>query len=218
MSQTGRAPLPFWLAGVVGYGYVLAVPLEPYPAHPVVKAVPLLVLSLTALRRLAGPLRYPMAAAFLAAAIGDLLLGIDRSAYLRPALFSFLVTQVLYAWVFWRYRGASGAGRRLASLEMLALLGFYALVLPAAPREMIIPVLVYSLALVAMATGAAMSAIGRLLPIGGALFFVADSLIAVNQFVWDFPFSTQVIVTLYISAQLMIAWSVLSWGSQDSPS
>lgn len=215
MLNMDKANRSLWLAAIVGYGYVLAVPLEPYPGHPLIKAIPLLILSITAWRRLVPPLRTPFAAALLASAIGDFLLGVDRSAFLKPALFSFLVTQILYAWLFWRSRTDSPSGRRLMAVEVIALLGLYTVILPALPDGMATPVIVYSMALLAMATGAAGSSIGRFLPLGGALFFVADNLIAVNQFVWPFPHSTRIIVTIYLTAQLMIVWSVFSWARQS---
>ena len=215
VPKIDNANWPIWLAGIVGYSYVIAVPLEPYPGHPIIKAIPLLVLSVTAWRRLVPPLRVPFAIALLASAVGDCLLGIDRSAFLKPALFSFLVTQMLYAWLFWRERDDPLSGRGLMVVELIALFGLYFLIIPAVPEGMIIPVIVYSTALLAMATGAAGSSIGRLLPLGGALFFVADNLIAVNQFVWPFPHSTRIIVTLYMTAQLMISWSVFAWARQN---
>ena len=81
--------------------------------------------------------------------------------------------------------------------------------LPGLPGGMVVPVMVYSLALLAMASGAAMSSIRGLLPLGGALFFVTDSLIAMNQFVASFPASTRIIVSIYTLGQLMIAYALL---------
>jgi uncharacterized membrane protein YhhN len=200
------------LAAALGLGYVLGVGFEPYPGHPVLKASPLVLLALLALLRSEPPVRHVLVVAFLASAVGDYLLGVDRVANLRPALFSFLVTQLLYAWVFWRRVSLSRSAVLLAGFEVLGLLAMWVVMLPRLPDGMAAPVMVYSLALLAMASGAAMSSVRGLLPVGGALFFVADSLIAINQFVAPFPGSTRIIVSIYTTGQLMIAYALLFGG------
>ncbi len=209
----------FWLAAVLGLGYLLGVGSEPYPGHPVLKASPLILLALVALLRGQPPVRLALVVAFLASAVGDYLLGVDRVANLRPALFSFLVTQVLYAWVFWRRISPRRPAFLLAGLEVVGLLVMWIVMLPGLPGGMVAPVMVYSFALLAMASGAAMSSVRGLLPVGGALFFVADSLIAINQFVAPFPGSTRVIVSIYTTGQLMIAHALLfgRWRRDPSP-
>lgn len=199
----------YGLAAAAGLAYILGVPGEPYPGHPVIKATPLLLLALLAFLRCPSPIRYPLLIAFLASAMGDYLLGVDRVANLRPALFSFMVTQVLYAWIFWRRIRLSRGAVLLAGLEVVGLLAMWVVMLPRLPDAMVGPVIVYSLALLAMAGGAAMSSIRGLLPLGGALFFVADSLIAINQFVSPFPDSTRIIVSIYTTGQLMIGFALL---------
>ena len=197
------------LAAVVGYGYIVAVGSEPYPLHPAVKATPLTLLALLALLRGPPPVRHLLVIAFLASAVGDYLLGVDRATNLRPALFSFLVTQLIYAWVFWRRVSFSRPAVLLAGFEALGLLAMWAVMLPKLPDGLVAPVMVYSLALLAMASDAAMSPVRGLLPLGGALFFIADSLIAINQFVAPFPGSTRIIVSIYTTGQLMIAYALL---------
>jgi uncharacterized membrane protein YhhN len=199
----------FAVAAAAGIGYVLAVGAEPYPGHPLIKSSPLVLLALLAFLRARAPVRGVLVVAFLASAVGDCLLGVDRVANLRPALFSFLVTQVLYAWVFWRRTRLSRPALILCGLEVIGLLAMWAVMLPRLPEGMVVPVIVYSLALLGMAAGAAVSSIRGLLPLGGALFFVADSLIAINQFVSPFPESTRIIVSIYTTGQLMIGYAVL---------
>ncbi len=199
----------FWLAAALGLGYVRCVGSEPYPGHPVIKATPLALLAFIALLRAEPTIRLALVVAFFASAVGDYLLGVDRVANLRPALFSFLVTQVLYAGVFWRRISMRRSGALLAGAETVGLVAMWVVLLPRLPEGMVVPVMVYSFALLVMASGAAMSAVRGLLPIGGALFFVADSLIAINQFVAPFPASTQVIVSIYTVGQLMIGYAVL---------
>jgi len=45
--------------------------------------------------------------------------------------------------------------------------------------------------------------------VGGITFLIADALIGVNRFIMTFDYSTTIIVTAYISAQLMIVWGLL---------
>jgi len=45
--------------------------------------------------------------------------------------------------------------------------------------------------------------------IGGVLFLVADALIGINRFIMPFEYSTNVIVTIYITSQLCIGWGLL---------
>lgn len=92
----------------------------------------------------------------------------------------FLVAQAFYILAFWPYRAASLLARPVAVLPYLAALT--ALVLWCAPGagNLLVPVLLYGIALGLMAVLS--TGLGKLAGCGGAVFFISDALIALRSF------------------------------------
>ena len=142
---------------------------------------------------------------------GDIFLMLPGDRFVQ-GLASFLLAHLCYIAAF-----ASSAGvrvtPRLLAPYMLYDVGLMVLLWPhLGPLAM--PVAVYGVVLVAMAWQAAERwavlrsgpALGAAL--GGVLFVLSDSIIAVNRFVAPFRASRLVIMTTYIAAQWFIARSV----------
>ena len=127
----------------------------------------------------------------------------------------FLVAQVVFVAAFWPCRDASvlsptqPARRRwLAAPYLLALV---ALVVACAPGAggLLVPVMVYGATLALMAALA--TGVNRLVALGGAIFVVSDSLIALNAFVdgWSLPGQGFWVMVTYIAAQTLIVAGVM---------
>lgn len=202
----------FILALVCGYGYVASIAFKPYEFSYALKATPVLLLALIAFLQRGSQLSNKKAAVFIIAmlgsASGDIFLDFDRSLYLKQALGSFLITQIAYLYLFLPMRDMSTSRRWFfPPLILMTLVLLYQFSLTAG--ALFIPVVVYCLVLLAMAFSALLVKDNLWINIGGFAFLVADALIGVNRFIVSFDYSTTVIVTTYISAQLMIGWGLL---------
>lgn len=208
-SQGELAPWRAWLvlAAFFGYGYVVSLGWHPYPGSYVIKAIPAIILAGLALRMLQGAERIVMFIAYLGSAAGDIFLDLDRTAYLPHGLGCFLVTQIGFAWVF--ARRATWMPSRLPPILVLVIAAA-AMATAAWPSlgAMRVPVLVYIVALLTMASTALMVGSTRWIGIGAVVFLVSDTLIGINRFIVPFESSTAIIVAVYISAQLMIAYGL----------
>ena len=202
----------FLLAVVCGYAYVATIAFKPYDFSYLLKATPVLLLAVIAFLQKGRSLSNKQAAAFilamLASASGDVFLDFDRSLYLKEALGSFLITQLAYLYVFIPMRDVTTPRRWLiVPLVVITAILLYQFSLTAG--TLFIPVVVYCLVLLAMAFSALLVKNNLWVNVGGIAFLIADALIGVNRFIMTFDYSTTIIVTTYISAQLMIAWGLL---------
>lgn len=132
-------------------------------------------------------------------------------------LASFLVAHVFYLVAF--TRGVRFAGRWMpfagyAVFGLAALASLWSSI----PSVMRLPVLAYVLLLVSMASQAAVRAMvvrtkaAQLAAIGGGLFLLSDTLLAVNRFGGRFALSSLLVLGTYYAAQWLIAASI----QQDS--
>lgn len=200
------------LAACLGIAYIVLWPWHPYPLSDALKASPVLLLAVIAWRLWRAKQMTSIAAmlygmAMVASAVGDVFLDWDRHAYLKQALLSFLVAQLCLIALLWPLqvrRRYDGWRLLLPALFALYLLWqFY-------PNTgaMWWPVVIYVVCLWAMAVLALMTANGWL-AVGGICFLVADGLIGVNRFWLPFAYSTPIIVSVYLSAQLLLAYGFL---------
>lgn len=125
------------------------------------------------------------------------------------ALGFFLVAHVFYIVLFLRKLRV----RRLSLWALLYLAWWVALLVILAPHigSLLIPVAVYGLALGAM--GAIALSCNRSIALGGALFVVSDTILALNKFLpgfelWQVHF---LIMLSYIAAQGFIALGIIRW-------
>lgn len=200
--------LQFWLlAGL----YLLATALTENRALVLLKPLPILLLAFAAWRSLTGYWRAGMVLALLFSALGDVLLAlrIEGFANFVPGLSAFLLAQLVYATLFWSRRQVSPLRLLLAIAYLLTATALAWLILPNT-GGLLLPVVLYLLAISAMALGATFSALplpGLLL---GALVFVSsDSLIAINKFVIAVPAAQLLIMLTYYLAQWLICQSVI---------
>jgi uncharacterized membrane protein YhhN len=186
-------------------------PFHPYALSYLLKAVPVLTLGLLAFSGVGGLSAKQKAlfvCAMLGAAGGDIFLDLDRTLNLKPALACFLVTQVAYIALFVPLRDTTSWRRWLMMPIGLMALGLVYLFSKTA-GPLFIPVLVYVIVLCGMAFSALLVANNHWVNIGGILFLIADALIGINRFILPFDYSTNIIVSIYITSQLCIGWGLL---------
>ncbi len=154
--------------------------------------------------------RIAVAAGLAASLVGDLFM-MPRRKRFTAGLAAFLVAQAFYTFAF-----LSGLRLRFAPVPALAILVYgavlFAILYPGL-KGLRVPVLVYILAISAMA----LAALERYIRIGGTpalaacagafLFLVSDSVLAVDRFVKPFQAAQAVILSTYFAAQALIALS-----------
>jgi alkenylglycerophosphocholine/alkenylglycerophosphoethanolamine hydrolase len=217
MKSANRLHLAlFVIAFISGYAYIATIAFKPYEFSYLLKATPVLLLALIAFLKmgkadpntLTKPQTVALVLAMLASASGDIFLDFDRSVYLKQALGSFLITQIAYVYLFFPLRDLTTQRRCLMPpLVVMTLVLLYQFSLTAG--ALFIPVVIYCLVLLAMAFCALLVKDNIWINVGGLAFLIADALIGVNRFIVSFEYSTTIIVSIYISAQLMIGWGLL---------
>lgn len=129
----------------------------------------------------------------------------------------FLIAHVGYLVAFWPLRRDGVLGRKplLVTPYVVALVVLVAVCAPGAD-ELLVPVVVYGAALSAVAV---LATFDRVAAVGGALFIVSDSLIALNAFVggYDLPAHGFWVMFTYVAAQILLAVGVLRVASRPGP-
>ncbi|NKG22426.1 lysoplasmalogenase [Paeniglutamicibacter terrestris] len=128
----------------------------------------------------------------------------------------FLVAQLFYIAALWPFRCGSVAGRTLPALPYFAV--FAALVLACAPGAgvLLVPVVIYGLALVLMAMLS--TGLGSLAGVGGAIFLISDGLIALRSFTaWELPALSFWIMLSYVMGQGLITVAVVRHTRRPHP-
>jgi alkenylglycerophosphocholine/alkenylglycerophosphoethanolamine hydrolase len=202
----------FFFALVCGYAYVASITFKPYDFSYLLKATPVLLLALIAFLQKGCALNSKQTIVFiiamLASASGDIFLDFDRSLYLKQALGSFLITQVAYLYLFLPMCDTA-TNRRWLMPPLLLLTAYLLYNIYLTAGALFIPVVIYCVVLLSMAFSALLVKDNPWINVGGLAFLIADALIGVNRFIVVFDYSTTIIVTVYISAQLMITWGLL---------
>jgi uncharacterized membrane protein YhhN len=141
---------------------------------------------------------------------GDVALLWPQAGFL-PGLVSFLLAHGAYLWAFTRVQrfGALWTPFRVYAVLAGAILTH---LWPGVPAALRVPVVVYVVALAAMAAQAAVlwrtgAPRGAVLALGGALFIASDALLATNKFAGPLPLASLWILATYWSAQ----WCIASW-------
>ena len=147
-----------------------------------------------------------MLIAFFFSLLGDCFLMLSDAKYFMFGLGSFLITHLIYIFVF---------TRNILKINLLArvlLLSFSSIMLfvlkDNVSNSMLIPIIIYMITITIMAISAAErntnSYSYRMVLMGAILFVVSDSLIAINKFVIPIQFETILIMGTYVLAQYLI--------------
>jgi uncharacterized membrane protein YhhN len=139
---------------------------------------------------------------------GDALLSIPGDLGFVIGLASFLLAHVTYVVLFLRLR----AGRRRLPLWTVVYAAWYVAFLALLQPHLgglLVPVALYGLVLGVMAAIA--GGLGGLVAVGGALFVVSDSVLALGRFLPGYEFAPHdlVVMSTYLAAQGLIALGVV---------
>lgn len=191
--------------------YLISAKWIPYPGHPLVKAVPILLLAVAVLARAKrSAARLVFGVGILFSAGGDIVLASSIPASFVIGLSFFFVAHVFYAVSFYQRPRVELSRRKLPLAAILAVvLAMSFLVLPRA-GALLVPVAAYVLAISAMAVLAAVQREDAFpLYAGALLFIISDSIIALNRFVAPVPSAGVLIMCTYYLAQLLLARGIL---------
>ncbi|MFJ8823576.1 lysoplasmalogenase [Streptomyces sp. NPDC102467] len=139
---------------------------------------------------------------------GDVLLLFDQDAAFLAGMGCFAAGHISYLVLFKRQGRPRARGTLLGAVYCVALIATVAALWPDLPPDMRGPVAGYSVLLTAMAYGA--SRLGPVAGIGGALFLLSDSLIAMGVAEWPaLPRPDFWVMLTYVAAQYLLAQGVL---------
>jgi uncharacterized membrane protein YhhN len=165
--------------------------LQPFPGSAVLKGLGVAGLAGLAYRVLGKSERRPaggirdsqiLAGALGLSCAGDVLLHLGFRRYFVYGLVAFLLAHLAYIWLFtrrWPRPLRSSAGEKLLAALVLVHGVFMFVWLRDGLDRLLVPVLVYGAALLAMTVSAILARFSRpLVPIGALLFLISDSLLA----------------------------------------
>jgi uncharacterized membrane protein YhhN len=184
-------------------------------------AKPLIVISLILFfyldgKQLANKTRRKMLLALTFSLVGDVLLMFDHVSinYFLTGLISFLLAHVFYILVFLEKKNSLKKSISFITILIIYAFGLF-YVLKDGLGNMLIPVIIYILVILAMVIAASLRKenvpnISYNLVLIGALFFIiSDSIIAVNKFYGKVPYEHLLIMSTYALAQYCIVMGVL---------
>lgn len=140
--------------------------------------------------------------------LGDVGLMPSGQAWFLAGLGAFLVAQLCYAAAFWPDRAHSVLARPVLLLPYLGVLVGLPAVLWEELGSLRLPVVLYAVAIIAMAVLA--TGVSRVVALGAALFVISDALIAVNTLggLLRLPAHGFWVMATYLAAQALIAWGM----------
>lgn len=138
--------------------------------------------------------------------LGDVILMIPNHELFLFGLGSFLITHMLYIFIF--FKKTTFKWDSLFNFAALFLLFYFVVIKNNMTQEFKLPVIIYSLVIIGMSTtlrSIREKSLNRnLLVLGSILFMISDALIAVNKFSAPIPYPTMLIMSTYGIAQLLI--------------
>ena len=187
--------------------------------HYVTKPTATILLLIAVLRNIGPPSRaYGLAivAGLAFAAAGDFFLMLPGD-YFLAGLVCFLLTHCAYIWALTRdsrFAADKGIFALFAGIGLIVIAGLWS----SLPPGMRLPVVIYALALAAMAAqaisrdrqlavGAPQKSAARSAALGGLFFMVSDTLLAYGRFRWNIPYNAVWVLGTYYTAQWLFARS-----------
>lgn len=144
---------------------------------------------------------------------GDLFLAFDRGASFLLGLGCFLVMQICYIMIFKRAYGFPAANwQKIAVIGLAAIYFTFIFVAYNSLGSLLIPVIIYSLALATMVYLAICVRSKPVLPflvVGSIFFLISDSLLGANKFIAPIPMERIWVMSTYGLAQLMICLGLI---------
>lgn len=147
--------------------------------------------------------------------IGDvLLMFVNKSAnFFMSGLVAFLIAHIMYISVFYKSRNKIANKLPIIVILLIYASGLFYFLIDGL-GEMLIPVLLYLLVILTMATTALIRKRSnrdsyKLVFVGAVFFMISDSLLALNKYYEPLPFSNISIILTYALAQYLIVLGIL---------
>ena len=193
--------------------YFFTLSLQPYPGSIVLKGLSVSTLALVVFRQIKSRDGLILAVSLLFSSAGDVLLEIPGEKMFLFGLVSFLIAHLLYIVLFARNFPRplkTGAAQKL----IIVAVPVYSIVMTAwlwpGLGDLAGPVVFYICAITAMVISAALAGFSsRLILVGALLFFLSDSLIAINKFKSPIKYNDYLVWSTYYAAQLSITLGFL---------
>ncbi|MGH7492718.1 MAG: lysoplasmalogenase [bacterium] len=188
--------------------------ISPYPGRWLIKWLAIASLAVIVWQQRSSAQELWLAAGLLCHSIGDILLDLDRSQLFLPAVGAFLCGHVLYLVAFWPEAMAAPRLSSIPKALILTVVGFGLIVgrilIPHLPEMLLVPIVIYMLAICAMAITAIAANYSTIWVVAGAfLYLLSDALIGINTFVRPLSYSEYLIWPAYYFGQLLIALGFL---------
>lgn len=184
--------------------YLVSLPYRPYPAHFLLKALPILLLAFYAYRNLSSAARFRICIGLLFSALGDILLALPFPPMFLAGLVAFLTAHLFYISVFYPQPVFSLPRLFLVGLGLIYGIIIGTLLFPVMGK-LIIPVMSYLCVILVMAFTAVLGRNNHpLIAVGAGLFIISDSLIAVNMSLLKITSASLWIMITYYAAQFFI--------------
>ena len=137
-------------------------------------------------------------------AVGDVLL-LSRNSPLKFKLgmAAFAIGHLLYVWAFINHTGKTALAPWMF-LPLIAGIGYFVWIRSKAPKDMIVPVAIYTMIIMAMVIFSFTVPIA-IIPLAAILFSISDMFVARDRFVSDEPVNAVLITPLYFGAQALFA-------------
>lgn len=152
-----------------------------------------------------------MLIAFTFSWLGDIFLMFSGELFFMLGLGSFMMTHLFYIFVFSRNKTKANHLARIC-IPILSI-SIFLLIYNHVEKGLLIPVLVYMLAISTMAITASERKTNtesfRFVFVGAILFVISDSFLAIEKFAYKIPASTILIMSTYVLAQYFIATGFL---------
>ncbi len=189
--------------------FVILLSIHPYPFSFILKSIPTVLFAYLCFKYLKMAEKLFMGIGFICCTCGDIFLDFSRELYFIHALVSFLVGHILYCLGFIQRFTFSRKKLPLALCVFLYTLIIMLLLFPKL-GSFLLPVSIYILVITVMGICAAFVTDSKIdIFIGAMIFIISDSLIAINKFLFPFPYSTAIIISLYFIAQYIIGTGML---------
>lgn len=167
------------LFAILASAFTLSTLFTPYPLSWLLKMLPVLTLLIIVFRSIVNKKDYLLLFALLFSALGDFFLDYNRDGWFIFGLGSFLIAHLFYTTCFWPLQKKHLFW--VAAYCMFGLSMF--LLIKGQLGDLMVPVIVYMLVLLAMGVAALTSKrSNNWLIIGGVSFVISDSLIAIDKF------------------------------------
>jgi len=196
------------LIGIMGITYIFFIPSDPVSTKIIFKLIPMLLIILFTLLQPIGQSKQYKTLILIGLTVCMLADGLIY--WFIVGLITFLIGHIWYIFAFRQIRHASIPKWAIALLLIygLAMVIWLAGTLWSQGETLLAFAVIIYIAVILMMGWNAFQTANKFAVIGALLFIFSDSILAINKFIVDIPFSDALIMISYYGAQFMFALSI----------